>query len=62
MTAKTDAELQALADKVNALPPPERLRLAAGLLEQRRPTTALAIIERIAQELRMAILLKGDRG
>lgn len=51
------SELQTLADRVNALPPPERLRLAAGLLEAKRPETAVIIIRAVADELTLALLL-----
>jgi hypothetical protein len=53
----TDAELEALAARVNALSPPDRLRLAAGLIEHRRVTTALPIIQKVHDELRLAIML-----
>lgn len=53
----TAEEIQALADKVNALTPPARLRLAAGLMEARRSDTALLIIRRVADELEMALRL-----
>jgi hypothetical protein len=52
-------QIQALAAKVNALSPPERLRLAAGLLENRMGPTALIIIRNVADELAAAILLSG---
>ena len=50
-------DLEDLAAKVNLLTPPDRLRLAAGLLEARRASTALAIIRRVALELSAALLL-----
>jgi hypothetical protein len=55
----SEAELQALADKVNALPPPQRLRLAADLMERKRSSTALLIIRRVAYEVELALLLAG---
>lgn len=53
----TAAEIQALADKVNALSPPVRLRLAADLMERQRADTALLIIKRVADELQLALLM-----
>jgi hypothetical protein len=54
-------EIQALADKVNALTPPARLRLAAGLMEARHSDTALVIMRRVADELQLALLLAKSR-
>lgn len=53
----TPKELAALAGEVNALTPPDRLRLAADLLQLGRGQTALIIIRRIADELQLAIIL-----
>lgn len=50
--------VEELAAKVNALSPPDRLRLAAGLMENARGDTALPIIRRVADELELAILLR----
>jgi hypothetical protein len=49
--------LEALAKRVNTLPPPYRLRLAAELMEHRRADVALPIIRMVADELRLAIML-----
>lgn len=54
---RTTAELELLAKKVNALSPPDRLRLAAELMEHRRSAVALPIIQKVADELRLAIML-----
>jgi hypothetical protein len=53
----TKQELEALARQVNALSPPDRLRLAADLLEHRRASTALPIIRKVADELGLALFL-----
>jgi hypothetical protein len=54
----TTAELQALAKRTNDLSPPNRLRLAAELMEHRLSETALPIIRRVADELQLAIMLR----
>lgn len=54
----TEAELLALAKKVNDLKPPARLRLGASLLELGHGETALPIIRRVADELQLAIMLR----
>lgn len=56
MTLTLD-QLEALAKEVNDLSPPDRLRLAAGLMEHRHPETALPIIRKVADELQLAIML-----
>lgn len=56
MTA-TDQQLRDLAARVNAMNPPQRLRLAASLMEARRSATALPIIRKVADELQLAIML-----
>lgn len=38
-------------EKIRALPPPAQLRLAAELLERRRPRIALAVVKGISVEL-----------
>jgi len=53
----TAAGLEVLTRKVNALSPPDRLRLAAALMEHRDGATALSIIRRVADELQLAIML-----
>jgi hypothetical protein len=55
------SELEALAKRVNALSPPDRLRLAAVLMEHRRADVALPIIQNVADELRLAIMLSSGR-
>ena len=44
-------KLDSLADRINGLSPPDRLRLAAELLEKNRPMLAKSIIEKVAIEL-----------
>lgn len=53
----TPAELEVLSKRVDALSPPDRLRLAAELMEHRRSEVALPIIRKVADELRLAIML-----
>jgi hypothetical protein len=47
------------AKEIEALSPPERLRLAAGLLEKKQPRLALHIIDNVSAELGAALLLHG---
>lgn len=51
------AGVQSVADQIDALSPPDALRLAANLLEQRRPELAQVIVDRIGDELRAAMVL-----
>lgn len=51
------SDLETLLRKVNALSPPDRLRLAAALMEHRRSAVALPIIRKVADELGLAIML-----
>lgn len=46
-----------LFDKIAALSPPDRLRLAADLLEARKPKLAYSLIERVKVELGAAMAL-----
>lgn len=46
-----------LAARVNAMTPPQRLRLAAALMEARQGDVALPIIRKVADELQLAIML-----
>lgn len=50
-------EVEQLAAKVKALSPPDKLRLAAGLLEQRKAKLAHQIAERVVLELGAALAL-----
>lgn len=52
------ADMLALAAKIEALDPPERLRLAASLLEVQRDDIAYSIVERVTTELGAAIALR----
>jgi hypothetical protein len=54
----TAAELAALKAEIDALSPPARLRLAADLLEARKPELAQAIAERVVLELGAALALR----
>ncbi|MES1164182.1 MAG: hypothetical protein ABUR63_00375 [Verrucomicrobiota bacterium] len=50
-------ELQDLKNRIDSLPPPDRLRLAASLLEARKTQLAYAIIDRVKVELGAAMML-----
>jgi len=50
-------EVERLARKIKAMPPPAQLRLAAGLLEAGRGDLAYSIISRIKAELGTALAL-----
>lgn len=52
------ADMIALAAKIEALTPPERLRLAASLMEVGRTDLAYSIIERVTTELGAAIAIR----
>lgn len=54
--------MSSLADEIKALSPPARLRLAADLLERRKPEIAHAIAESVTVELGAAIALAKVRG
>lgn len=45
--------LEALAREIESLSPPDRLRLAADLLERKRPRLSLAIAARVVAELEL---------
>lgn len=51
------AAAEKLAKEIEALAPPEKLRLAALLLEERKPELALTILRRVATELGAALML-----
>lgn len=53
--------LEELAAEIKALPVPEQLRLAAGLLERKRPELAHTIIDRVCTELGAALALRDLR-
>lgn len=59
---KTINELNSLANEINALSLPARLRLAADLLDRGKDTLASGIVERAATELGAAIALNKLRG
>lgn len=44
-----------MADRIESLTPPERLRLAAALLEEREAPLAYAIAHKVVDELGLAI-------
>jgi hypothetical protein len=52
------SEIEALAEKIKKLSPPDALRLAAGLLEQRKAKLAHQIAERVVLELGAALALR----
>lgn len=51
-------EMLALKAKVDALSPPDQLRLAASLMEQRRGELAHTIAEKVVLELGAALALR----
>ena len=51
------SDVEALAARVNAMTPPQRLRLAAALMEERKADVALPIIRKVADELQLALML-----
>ena len=55
-----DDELEALASRIEALSPPDVLRLAAELLELRRPHEALMLIDKVSGEMHL-VLLSAER-
>jgi hypothetical protein len=52
------AKQRDLAKRIDALSPPDKLRLAAGMLEQRKAKLALSIIDKVSAELGTALLLQ----
>jgi hypothetical protein len=50
-------DLEALAARIDALSPPDQLRLAAELMEARRGDLAQPIIARVAKELGAVLAL-----
>lgn len=55
-------EVVALHAQISALSPPQKLRLAADLLDAKRPELAHAIIDRVAVELGAALMLRSAKG
>lgn len=52
------SEVEAIAEKIKALSPPEKLRLAADLLEHQKPEIAYSIIEHVKTELGAALAIR----
>ena len=50
-------EVEAIAKQIEELSPPDKLRLAADLLERQRPELAKSIIDKVGTELGAALLL-----
>lgn len=50
-----------LAERIEEMSPPDRLRLAAELLEERSPFLALSLVRKVELELSTALLLGGRR-
>lgn len=63
MSSPTREEIEArwrkLAAEIGALSPPEKLRLAADLLEQRLPDLAHRVASRVVDELATVIAMRG---
>jgi hypothetical protein len=60
----TTKELEALRDRILAMPPADQLRVAAGLIDKGKSDLAEPIVRNIADELtalRMFGQLKADR-
>ncbi len=55
---KSAAEIKEIARQIEGMSPPDRLRLAAALLEAKRWDLAYSIIDRVSTELGAALLLK----
>ncbi len=55
---KSRQEIEEVARQIEAMTLPDRLRLAAGLMEAKRGDIAYPIIDRVATELGAALLLK----
>jgi len=51
-----------LAERIKALSPPERLRFAALLLEEQKPSIALAVVNMVAAELSVVLMRQGGGG
>jgi hypothetical protein len=51
-------DVRDLADQIKALSPPEKLRLAADLLDAKRGDVAHSIIQSVATELGAALALR----
>jgi hypothetical protein len=52
-----EARMRKLADDIKALSPPEQLRLAAELLENRQADLAYQVIDRVRLELGAALVI-----
>lgn len=52
-------DVEAIAARTLKLSPPDRLRLAAELLEERKPQLAHAIAKHVVDELGLALFLAG---
>ncbi len=50
-----EARLKDLSGRIRSLSPPERLRLAADLLEERQPKMALQVAESVTRELHVVL-------
>ena len=55
-------DLADLADRIKALSPPDKLRLAAGLLDRGKPETAYLIMRQATEELGAALALSRRNG
>ena len=54
-------DLEALAAKIQAMPPPDKLRLAANLLEQRNAKLAHTIAKSVVDELGLVLFVHERR-
>jgi hypothetical protein len=51
-------EVEEIFERIKALTPPDKLRLAADLLEHKRPEMALAVLTHVKTELGAALALR----
>ena len=49
-------QAQEIFDQIEAMSPPDKLRFAAALLENKKPEIAKSIIDRVSAELGAALL------
>jgi hypothetical protein len=52
------SEVEAIAEKIKELSPPDKLRLAAELLEHKKADLAYHLITQVKEELGAALLLR----
>ena len=58
MSKETEMEVAAVAEEIKALTPPQKLRLAADLLDQKRGDLAYVIAEGVVLEIGALLALQ----